>query len=245
MYNLVSNMNIRYCLFFIFLFLLFDSSYGQSQVSEQKKDDPVEHPLLLNLQNVLNFNVQALDGKMSRINAVSDYGSAWIYGEIGTNTAIFTGVPNKGKAGTFRPIFSGEVTKTGEGNGTAKKYDWTAKAKYELSLAKFTIYVDQPVPGKREIYAWNYTEFVFGHSFWQIETKPYAVNNLPEELKPSANGVFGYYPTKIDTLNPFSGQIEERGIIRNDKNHTWNVKKEYNILQEDNLITLLNLGVFT
>jgi hypothetical protein len=106
--------------------------FGQGTVSKSAPNDPLEY-ILLNIGNVFIFDVSASDGKMSRIDAVSDSGSSWVGSGINTSTANFTGTPNSGKSGTFKPGFSGQVKLTGSGSGPVQTYDWTAKAKYELA----------------------------------------------------------------------------------------------------------------
>jgi hypothetical protein len=132
---------IKIILFVICLALSTVFCYGQGGVSKNAPNDPTEHLLNLDISKKLHFSVSASDGKMSRIDTVSDSGSSWQGSGLNTSTANFTGTPNSGKAGTFRPGFSGQVKLTGSGSGPAQTYDWTAKAKYNLG-GKFKIYLD-------------------------------------------------------------------------------------------------------
>jgi hypothetical protein len=108
--------------------------FGQGEVKKSAPNDTREHLLNLDTNKLLHFNVSASDGKMSRIDAVSDSGSSWDSDGLETSTAVFWGVPNSGKSGTFKPRFSGVVRLSGNsGSGEPETYGWTAKAKYKLT----------------------------------------------------------------------------------------------------------------
>jgi len=114
---------------FVALFLLGSVGYAQSVVSQQNSQDHTQYNLgdsmKYDLSMVRYFGVSATDGKMSRIDDVSDPGSTWIGWGLDTSSANFMGYQNpNAREGYFNPQFSGEVTKTGGSGGDKVTYEW-------------------------------------------------------------------------------------------------------------------------
>ncbi|MDR0609029.1 MAG: hypothetical protein LBG58_02875 [Planctomycetaceae bacterium] len=125
-----------------------DRSYSQATVSDNEQHHYHDYNQY-NLQDSLKdsgmvryFNVTASDGKMSRVDSVSDPGSAWV-GWMSDAYAYFQGTQNPNKTGYFNPQFSGEVTKTGGSGTEPAKYEWTIhNAGYHI----VRIQIDESIP---------------------------------------------------------------------------------------------------
>lgn len=96
------------------------------------KDSPIDHREHLLDSSFLYFTV-GCDGKMSRIDVVSDPGASWKSSGLLSSSARFIGTRDLSDVGTFAPRFSGEVTIVGgKGRSQPIEYEWKARAKYNI-----------------------------------------------------------------------------------------------------------------
>jgi hypothetical protein len=96
--------------------------------------------------------------------------------------------------------------------GPLKFADWEGLEKY------LVVYVQQPVPGTSKTYdVQSYGHVVTGHSFIGLKD-----TTAHTETKA------GFYPK--DTVTPISPTTT--GQVKDDSNHSWNVKQEYKITDD-------------